>query len=81
MKSEKGKQRIGITASKKVGNAVVRNRIKRLVREYFRLNKKKIKKLIDINVIVRKNSAYLNTKEVFSALEDIFEKVLSDCDN
>lgn len=28
--------RVGITASKKVGNAVVRNRIKRLVREYVR---------------------------------------------
>ena len=28
--------RIGITISKKVGNAVERNRIKRIIREYFR---------------------------------------------
>jgi len=81
LKSEKDKPRIGITASKRVGNAVVRNRMKRLVREYFRLNKEQLKKIIDINIIVKKNSAYLNAKEVFSALEDLFEKVLSDRDN
>jgi ribonuclease P protein component len=81
LKSKKDKSRLGITASKRVGNAVVRNRMKRLVREYFRLNKRELKKIIDISVIVKKNSAYLTTKEAFSALEYLFKKVVSDCDN
>ncbi len=34
-----GPARLGITVTRKVGNAVRRNRIKRLVREWFRLRK------------------------------------------
>lgn len=36
--SEQGRGRLGLTITKKVGNAVVRNRIKRLLREWLRLH-------------------------------------------
>jgi ribonuclease P protein component len=45
--------RLGITVSKKVGNAVTRNRIKRVVRECFRLNRNVAPDRFDINVIAR----------------------------
>ena len=45
--------RIGIVTTKKVGNAVRRNKVRRLVREFFRLNREKIKASEDLVVIVR----------------------------
>ena len=45
--------RIGFIASKKVGNSVVRNRSKRLMKEAFRLNSDNLKKGYDIIFIAR----------------------------
>jgi ribonuclease P protein component len=48
-------RRLGITASKKLGNAVTRNRCKRLVRELFRRNKEKFPPGSDVVVVVTRN--------------------------
>jgi ribonuclease P protein component len=45
--------RLGITASRKVGNAVLRNRAKRLVREAFRATRELWADGLDIIVIVK----------------------------
>lgn len=54
-----GFNRVGYSVSKKVGNSVVRNRSKRLIKEAFRLNSDNLKKGYDIVFIsrVRMNSA------------------------
>jgi len=67
--------RIGITASKKVGNAPQRNRIKRLIREYFRHRIEKETGTKDIIIIARKGIVSLSNKEINSELEKIFSKI------
>ena len=45
--------RLGIAVSRKIGNAVVRNRVKRLVREAFRANRSQFGDRVDVVVIAR----------------------------
>ncbi|MGE4401025.1 MAG: ribonuclease P protein component [Desulfobulbus sp.] len=47
--------RLGISVPRKVGNAVRRNRIKRLIREIFRCNRTKFPERCDIVVTIRPN--------------------------
>ncbi len=46
--------RLGVTASRKIGGAVQRNRAKRLIREAFRTVAGELPQALDIVVIVRK---------------------------
>lgn len=56
--------RIGITASRKVGNSVVRSRCKRLVREVFRHDPTWLPAGLDLVVIVRGGVAEMKFAEV-----------------
>ena len=50
------KNRIGISVSKKVGNSVVRHRIKRLVKESYRLHETEFEGGSDIVVVARRSA-------------------------
>lgn len=63
-KNHLGFNRIGLTTSRKVGNAVVRNRWRRLCREAFRRNKHALDQGFDLVVIVRAKQAPLSFDDV-----------------
>ncbi len=51
--NDTGKTRLGLAVSSAVGNSVERNRIKRLIREFFRFNKDRLQRSVDLLVTVR----------------------------
>jgi ribonuclease P protein component len=78
-RNDVGVSRLGITVSKRVGRAVTRNRVKRLVRESFRLSKTQFAETYDMNIIARTGAADLTFQETNQALGNIFREISGDC--
>jgi ribonuclease P protein component len=63
--------RLGVITTKRLGKAVRRNRVKRLLREFFR-NHKVILPPQDIVIIAKKGAPYLTYSEVLAEMAGVF---------
>jgi ribonuclease P protein component len=70
--NKQGAKRLGITVTKKAGNAVKRNRIKRLIREFFRLNKSLFPAGQDVIIMAKRNMPPLTYQETCRELTELF---------
>ncbi|MEM9176319.1 MAG: ribonuclease P protein component [Myxococcota bacterium] len=63
--------RLGITVSRKVGNAVVRNRFKRRIRAWFRAHRAELVPPVDLVVIARRPGGQLGLSELDARLRKL----------
>ncbi len=71
--------RLGTVVSRKIGNAVVRNRVKRLVREAFRATRVMFGDGVDVVVIARSTEPQLGLNDVISEWLAAEERIMRLC--
>lgn len=72
--NELGRARVGITVSSRVGNAVVRNRVRRRLREALRARLDRLPSGHDLVVVARPGSAQASWVELSSALDGALQR-------
>ncbi len=66
--------RLGITVGTKIGCAVVRNRVKRLIRESYRLMEDELLKGLEIVIVARSKAGFASYKEISGAMRRLFKQ-------
>ncbi len=68
-----GASRLGLTVSRRVGGAVVRNRVKRRIREWFRAQHEQLTAPLDLVVIARRSAGSLDASSIAAELSSLLE--------
>ena len=71
MSNSSGSSRLGVSVHRKIRGAVKRNRIKRIIRESFRLEQKQYPEGADIVFAVRPGFFYSHPGEICAAVEPL----------
>ena len=69
-----GQNRVGVTVGKKLGHAVVRNRVRRRLREVYRLNEERFSPGWDIVVVARSRCIKADFQKLTNAYLSLAEK-------
>ena len=69
-----GMNRVGITVSKKLGKAHIRNRVRRRLREAYRLNEEKFSPGWDIVVVARSRCITCDFRKIVDSYLSLAEK-------
>ena len=72
LKNFDGPTRLGVTVTRKIGGAVVRNRIKRHLREFFRLEYRSLPLMTDISIIAMRGAEKLSFPDIQRELQTVF---------
>ncbi|CDZ75742.1 ribonuclease P protein component [Peptoniphilus sp. ING2-D1G] len=68
-------KRVGFTITKKLGNAVTRNKLKRRLREIYRLNFDLLREGYDYVFVMKKSSVDLSYNELERSFKHICKKI------
>ena len=74
-RNREGMNRVGVTVSKKLGKAVVRNRVRRRLREVYRLNESRFLPGWDIVVVARGRAIEASFSELTKAYLTLAKKL------
>jgi len=68
------RRKMGLSVSRKVGGAIVRNRVKRYIREVYRTHRAQLRDDVQLVIVARHVSARLEYHECEASIRDLFRK-------
>lgn len=74
-KRQDGANRLGFTVGKKVGGAVVRNRVRRRLREIYRLHETEIRPGYEIVIVARVRAAFSSYRQLEQSFLTLTDKL------
>ena len=80
LKNKLGRVRIGITSSKKIGGAVVRNRARRVIREAVRASGLRLDQGYDLIFVARSRTARSKSTRLIAPIRKAFRQAGVACD-